>query len=200
MNTLKAEKRDLSIKAKKLRREGFVTGNLYGHELETSIPLKMEKGDIEQLLKQERKGGRVMLEVEGKTYNVLIKEVDYNSLKRYVNEIDFQALVSNEQVHSTAEIHLINLDKLSAGVPQQMLQEISFKALPAALVDRVEIDAGDLRVGDTVKVKDLPIAQDKDVSLTTDPETTVVIITEVHASAAAEESSESDQEEDKAAE
>ena len=141
-----------------------------------------------------------MLEVEGKTYNVLIKEVDYNSLKRYVNEIDFQALVSNEQVHSTAEIHLINLDKLSAGVPQQMLQEISFKALPAALVDRVEIDAGDLRVGDTVKVKDLPIAQDKDVSLTTDPETTVVIITEVHASAAAEESSESDQEEDKAAE
>ena len=47
MNTLKAETRDLSIKAKKLRREGFVTGNLYGHELETSIPLKMEKGDIE---------------------------------------------------------------------------------------------------------------------------------------------------------
>ena len=65
---------------------------------------------------------------------------------------------------------------------------------------RVEIDAGNLKVGDTVKVKDLPIAQDKDVSLTTDPETTVVIITEVHASAAAEESSESDQEEDKAAE
>ena len=26
MNTLKAEKRDMTIKAKKLRREGFVTG------------------------------------------------------------------------------------------------------------------------------------------------------------------------------
>lgn len=198
MNTLKAEKRDLSIKAKKLRREGFVTGNLFGHELETSIPLKMEKGVIDQLLKQERKGGRVMLEVEGKTYNVLIKEVDYNSLKRCVNEIDFQALVSDEMVHSTAEIHLINLEKLSAGVPQQMLHEISFKALPAALVDKVEIDAGELKVGDTVKVKDLPIAQDKDVSLTTDPETTVVIITEVHASAEAEGAGEADKEEDKA--
>ena len=90
MNTLKAEKRDLSIKAKKLRREGFVTGNLFGHELETAIPLQLEKGVVEQLLKQERKGGRVMLEVEGKTYNALIKEVDYNSLKKYVNEIDFQ--------------------------------------------------------------------------------------------------------------
>ncbi len=198
MNTLKAEKRDLSIKAKKLRREGFVTGNLFGHELETSIPLKMEKGAIAQLLKQERKGGRVMLEVEGKTYNALIKEVDYNSLKRCVNEIDFQALVSDEMVHSTAEIHLINLEKLSAGVPQQMLHEISFKALPAALVDKVEIDAGELKVGDTVKVKDLPIAQDKDINLTTDSEATVVIITEVHASAEAEDTGEADKEEDKA--
>lgn len=198
MNTLKAEKRDLSIKAKKLRREGFVTGNLFGHELETSIPLKMEKGAIDQLLKQERKGGRVMLEVEGKTYNALIKEVDYNSLKRCVNEIDFQALVSDEMVHSTAEIHLINLEKLSAGVPQQMLHEISFKALPAALVDKVEIDAGELKVGDTVKVKDLPIAQDKDINLTTDSEATVVIITEVHASAEAEDTGEADKEEDKA--
>lgn len=199
MNTLKAEKRDLSIKAKKLRREGFVTGNLYGHELETSIPLKMEKGDIEQLLKQERKGGRVMLEVEGKTYNALIKEVDYNSLKKYVNEIDFQALVSNEMIHSTAEIHLTNLEKLAAGIPQQMLHEISFKALPAALVDRVEIDAGALKVGDTVKVKDLPIAQNKDVNLMTDLETTVVTVTEAHA-AKAEETTEAEKEEDKAEE
>ena len=44
MNTLKAEKRDMSIKAKKLRREGFVTGNLFGRELEDSIPLKFDKG------------------------------------------------------------------------------------------------------------------------------------------------------------
>ena len=29
MNTLKAEKRSMDVKAKKLRREGFVTGNLF---------------------------------------------------------------------------------------------------------------------------------------------------------------------------
>ena len=62
MNTLKAEKRDMSIKAKKLRREGFVTGNLFGRELEDSIPLKFDKGEIEKLLKVENKGGQVMLQ------------------------------------------------------------------------------------------------------------------------------------------
>ena len=49
MNTLKAEKRDMSIKAKKLRREGFVTGNLFGRELEASIPLKFDKAELESL-------------------------------------------------------------------------------------------------------------------------------------------------------
>ena len=183
MNTLKAEKRDMSIKAKKLRREGFVTGNLFGRELEDSIPLKFDKGEIEKLLKVENKGGQVMLEVAGETYDALIKEVDYNPLKGYVDEIDFQALVSNEKVHSVAEIHLVNLDKLAAGVPQQMLQEISFKALPAALVEKVEVDVGDLKVGDTIRVADLPIAKDKDVDLMTDVDATVVTITEVHVKA-----------------
>ena len=183
MNTLKAEKRDMSIKAKKLRREGFVTGILFGRELEESIPLKFEKAEIEKLLKVENKGGQVMLEVDGQTYDALIKEVDYNPLKGYVDEIDFQALVSNEKVHSTAEVHLVNLDKLAAGVPQQMLHEISFKALPAALVEKVEVDVGDLKVGDTIRVADLPIAKDKDVDLMTDPEATVVTVTEVHVKA-----------------
>ena len=178
MNTLKAEKRDMSIKAKKLRREGFVTGNLFGRELEDSIPLKFDKGEIERLLKVENKGGQVMLEVAGETYDALIKEVDYNPLKGYVDEIDFQALVSNEKVHSVAEIHLVNLEKLSSGVPQQMLQEISYKAVPAALVEKVEIDVSDLKVGDSIKVKDLPIAADKDIDLITDPETTVVVVAE----------------------
>lgn len=183
MNTLKAEKRDMSIKAKKLRREGFVTGILFGRELEESIPLKFEKAEIEKLLKVENKGGQVMLEVDGQTYDALIKEVDYNPLKGYVDEIDFQALVSDEKVHSTAEVHLVNLDKLAAGVPQQMLHEISFKALPAALVEKVEVDVGDLKVGDTIRVADLPIAKDKDVDLMTDPEATVVTVTEVHVKA-----------------
>ena len=81
MNTLKAEKRDMSIKAKKLRREGFVTGCIFGREMKETIPLKMLKGDVEKLLKTEGKGGRVALTVDGQTYDALIKEVDFNPLK-----------------------------------------------------------------------------------------------------------------------
>ena len=166
MNTLKAETRNMSLKAKALRKEGFVTGCIFGRELEKSIPLKMEKSEVERL------------QLEGKTYDALIKEVDYNPLKGFVEEIDFQALVSSEKVHSSAEIHLLNESKLVAGIPQQMLHEINYKALPASLVEKIELDVGDLKIGDTIRVKDLVIAKDENIDLITDLDSTVVTVTE----------------------
>ncbi len=56
-----------------------------------------------------------MLDVEGKEYDVLIKEMDYDSMKRSIVEMDFQALVKGEKVHSVAEIVLHNKDKVLEG-------------------------------------------------------------------------------------
>ena len=186
MNTLKAEKRSMDVKAKRLRREGYVTGNVFGREIEGSIPVKMLKTEVDKLLKTDHKGSQVMLDVDGQTYDALIKEVDFNPLAGRVDEIDFQALVSNEKVHSVAEIVLVNHDKLEAGVLQQHLEEISFRALPSALVDKIMVDVGDMKVGDVIKVKDLAIAQDKDVDLKTDLEAAVVSVAAVHVDPALE--------------
>ena len=122
MTTLKAEKRSMDVKAKRLRREGYVTGNVFGKKIQGSIPVKMEKKDVDRLLKTETKGGQIMLDVEGEVYDVLIKEVDYDAMANQVVEIDFQALVSNEKVHSVAEIIFENHDQVEAGVMQELLK------------------------------------------------------------------------------
>ena len=179
MNTLKAEKRELSTKAKKLRREGYVTGNVFGREMKESLPIKLNKFEVDKILKDNGKGSQVMLEVDGQTYDALIKEIDFNALKHEVIEIDFQALVSNEKVHSVAEIFLLNHENRGGGLVQQILHEVEFKALPAALVDKIELDVGSLKLGDSIKVKDLAIASNPDIELKTDPESTIVVVTEV---------------------
>ena len=183
MNTLKAEKRNLAIKAKKLRREGYVTGNVFGKEMKESIPVQMDKSTVDRLLKTCGKGSQIMLEIEGESYNVLIKDVEFNHLKGQIDEIDFQALVSNEKVHSVAEVVLLGHEKITEGVIQQHLEEISYRALPAALVDKVKIDVGSMRVGDSVKVGDLEIAKNPEIDLLTDPEMIVVSINEPHTKA-----------------
>lgn len=191
MNTLRAEKRTMDVKAKRLRREGFVTGNVFGREIKGSIPVKISKNEAERLLKTNGKGSQIILNIDGTDMDVLIKEIDYNALKGQVDEIDFQALVSGEKVHSVAEIHLLNHEKVITGVLQQMLKEVSYRALPSALIEKIELDVGDMRVGDKIKVRDLAIASDKDVQLQTDLDTVVV---EVYASknAGADEEGEKD--------
>ena len=180
MNTLKAEKRTMDTKAKRLRREGYVTGNVFGREMEGSLPVKIEKSAVEKLLKTNNKGSQIMLDVDGQSYDVLIKEIQFNPLKGQVDEIDFQALVSNEKVHSVAEIVLLNHEKVEAGVLQEDLEEISYKALPADLMDKVQVDVGEMKIGDVIKVKDLEIAKNPNIDLKTDPEAVVVSCTAVH--------------------
>lgn len=180
MNTLKTEKRDMETKAKKLRREGFVTGNIFGKEIEGSIPVKMEKAEVDKLLKTKNKGSQIVLDVDGQKMHVLIKEVDYNTLKKQVDEVDFQALVSGEKVHSVAEVVLLNHEMVMEGVLEPVLTEIAYKAVPEALVEKVEIDVANMKPGESVKVKDLPIASNKDIDLMTDLEMTVVTVLEAH--------------------
>lgn len=186
MNTLKAEKRNMEIKAKRLRREGFVTGNVFGKKIEKSIPIKLVRSDVDKLLKEHGKGSQIMLDVDGEMMDVLVKEIDFNTIKGQVDEIDFQALVKGEKVHSVAEVVLLHHEKVTTGVLQQLIHEISYKATPDALVEKVEIDVSNMRGGDTIFVKDLDIASDKDIDLHTDPEAAVVTVYEVHGSVAEE--------------
>ena len=176
MNTLSAEKRDMQIKAKKLRREGFVTGNVFGKNMEGSMPLKIEKKEAERILRTCNKGSQLILTVEGQKMPVLLKEIDYNPMKHEIVEMDFQALVKGEKVHSVAEVILLNKEKVTEGVLEQLLEEIAYKATPEELVEKVEIDCATLRLGDTLKVADLDIAKNDKIDLQTDLDAPIVSI------------------------
>ncbi|MBE5962529.1 MAG: 50S ribosomal protein L25 [Lachnospiraceae bacterium] len=180
MNTLKAEKRSLSVKARKLRKEGYVTGNLFGRKLPASIPIQMTKKEVGRLLSTEKKGSQIMLNVEGEEYDVLIKDIEYDALQGQINEIDFQALVSNEKVHTTAEITFLNMDAIISGVFQIIMTEVPYRAYPSALVSEVKVDVGMLKIDDVIRVKDLEIAKDKDIELMIDPESVVASVLPVH--------------------
>ena len=168
MTTLKVQRRNMETKAKKLRREGYVTGNLFGKEIEGSIPLQIEKQEAERIERECMKGSQLYLELDGKTYDVLIKEMDYRPMDHQILEMDFQALVKGEKVHSVAEVILLNKEKVTEGVLEQLLEEIAYKATPEELVEKVEIDCAALRLGDTLKVADLDIAKNDKIDLQTD--------------------------------
>ena len=177
MNTLTAEKRDLKTKAKKLRKEGYVIGNLFGRDIENSIPLKVDSREAAKFLKDNKKGAHITLLVDGENVDAIVKEIDYNAMKNETMFINFQALVAD----TTAAIELLNEDAVQNGIVEQSLSEIEYKAFPADIVEKVEIDLTQYNVGDMIHVKDLPLAANSKISLVTPEDTLIVNIAEPEA-------------------
>ena len=176
MNTFKVQKREMDKKAKQVRREGFVTGNLFGKDIDGSIPLVIERKEAEKIQRECLKGSQLYLELDGKKYDVLLKELDFDSMKNQILEIDFQSLVKGEKVHTVAEIVLHHKDKVVGGLVEQLLAEISYKAVPEAIIDKIDVDCSKLKMGDTLTVADLDIAKDKDIEIMTHMDTPVVSV------------------------
>ena len=126
------------------------------------------------------KGSQLYLELDGKQYDVLLKDIEHDSMKNQIVELDFMALVKGEKVHSVAEIVLHNKEKVVEGALEQLLTEISYKALPEALIDKIDVDCGNLRVGDTIKVSDLEIASDQNIEIMTHLDAPVVSVIASH--------------------
>lgn len=180
MNTLKMQKRDMETKAKRLRREGYITGNLFGKEIKGSIPVKVKRSEADSILRQCTVGTQLNLDVDGQVYDVLIKEMDYNAMKKQLIEVDFQALVSGEKVHSVAEIILRNKENVVEGVLEQLMNEVSYRALPVDLVNKIELDVSGLRLGDTIKVSDLDLAKNKNVDIQSNKDAIIVNVIQSH--------------------
>ncbi|MFR4170619.1 MAG: 50S ribosomal protein L25 [Lachnospiraceae bacterium] len=178
MITLKVEKRNPEVKAKKLRRDGFVCGVLYGKEMKESTPIQLTEPEALRFIKANKEGTQVMLDLDGKQVDALVKNIDYDPMKKQIMALDFQALVAGETVATSVQVILENEDA-AQGIVEQTLNEVHYKADPANMLDTIVIDfktlSPDVR---EFHVKDLVIPGGKTVHITTPEDTLIFHIAE----------------------
>lgn len=158
MTTLKTTKRNPKVKAKKLRRDGFATGVLYGREMDENIPLQFSAVDASRFIKSHKEGSQVILDFGDTKTSAIVKNIDYDAMKRQVMALDFQALVAGEAISTTVPVKLENEGAVQGFVDQE-LTEIHYKADPAHLLEPIEIDLTKFHTGDALYVKDLGLEE-----------------------------------------
>lgn len=190
MITLKAEKRNPNVKAKKLRREGYVTGILSGKEMKEPVALQFDAAEAAKFIKANKEGTQIYLDIEGEKVDALVKNIDYNPIEKQLMALDFQALVAGEKVSTTVAVKLEHTE-LVQGIVEQEMEEIHYKADPANLLDTIVIDfngyPADVR---DIHVKDLPIPEGKQVHFITPEDAVVVHIGEYEAASEEDEDAE----------
>ncbi len=172
--TLKATKRDLKgDKPNAIRAAGNTPAVIHDHGKD-SHHVVINTIDLVKAYRSAGKHHTVDLDVEGKKYTALIKDVTHKPGTYNVTHTVFQAVKANETV--TAEVPL----KLVGEIPAERasllvvtgVDRLEVEALPKDLVDVIEIDASSLAVaGDRLLISD--ITAPKGMVIKNDPETLV---------------------------
>ena len=172
----------MSVKAKKLRREGYVPGSLCGKDLKEPVALKISEFEAERFMRKNMKGSRTVLQVGDQKYNAIVKDVDYNPLLKRIMFIDFQLLVAGEKISTTAQVVLLNEELAKGSVDEEISEILIQQALnegqPADIVEKVYIDFEKLGDKKCVKVKDIKELMNDKIELITSEDATIVDITE----------------------
>lgn len=185
MTTITAQKRDMSVKAKQLRREGFVPGIVCGREVKEKMTIQMTEKEAMKLIRENDEGERVELKVGDETIHAIIKDYSYNAVKKQLEVLDFQALVKGEKIHTSVEVVLKN-ETMAAGNVNQELSKIAYKADPEHLIDTIVIDFEKMKDVKLMKVSDLEEFKDPNVT-TSNPDAVIFSVTEVFAEPEEEE-------------
>lgn len=155
MDMITVEKRDFTVKTKKMRRLGLIPGSVFGGPLKEAVALQIDEAVARKLVGQKREGSRLQLTLDGKTIPVQIKEKTVNLLNNDILHLSFQALQADQKVNSLIHILLANTEKVTDAL-ERMLMEIPYASLPEDMIDTITVDVEGMPCGTVLTVGDIP--------------------------------------------
>lgn len=174
---LKANKRsELGRKVKALRREGRTPAVIHDHGKD-SIHVSVTELELKKAYKAAGKHAPVKLDVDGKKFTTLIKEVTNQPGTSKTLHTVFQAVSADEKVSAQIPVQIVGeipAEKASLLVLKN-LDSVEVEAKPGDLVDVIEISGEKLaEVGDKLNVSDL--VAPTNVTIKTDPTLTIATV------------------------
>jgi large subunit ribosomal protein L25 len=117
------------------------------------------------------------LQVDGKTYSAIVKDLQRHPVRRQVSHVDFIQVNLNEEIVVAIPIHLEGESKEVAannGLIDLTMQELQVRTTPRSIPDGITIDVTDMTMDTVIRVEDLVLPSG--VTAEADPDTPVVTV------------------------
>jgi large subunit ribosomal protein L25 len=162
---------------RRLRREGFVPGVVYGGGGEP-LSFQVESRELRQAL--HHAGAVLDLSVEGEQATpVVLKELTRHPVSGATMHVDLLRVRLDRAIQATVVLELLRSEDApgakEGGVLEHVTREVTIEALPNDIPDTIQHDVSAMEIGDTVTL-DAVRAPDG-VELLGDPETVVATLT-----------------------
>ena len=156
--------------ARRLRRKGMVPGIVYGGEKD-ALNIELDHKDLYLNLRNERFHASILtLDVAGAKEQVLLRSVNMHPYRPQVQHVDFQRVQKNKKLHMKVPLHFANAEKSpgvkdQGGVVNHVLNELDITCLPDDLPEFIEVDLGNLSVGNSIHARDLSLPKGVELAL-----------------------------------
>ena len=187
MNSLEAILRKTETKGQlnKLRNQGNVPAVVYGGKTENQ-KISLTKKQVKILLEKENFSSDVMtLKIEGKDYNVLPREVSFDTVSDEPIHIDFLRIVEGSKIDLEIPVKFINDEKCPGlkrgGVLNIVRRKVELTCPSENIPKELIVDLNDLDIGASIKISSVklpenikPTISDRDFVIATVAAPTVV--------------------------
>jgi large subunit ribosomal protein L25 len=101
----------------------------------------------------------VKLDIEGKKYDAIIKELQFHAVTDEINHIDFLEIHDDKPVEIQIPVELTGIAPgVKAGGKLQLInRKLKVKGLPKNFPDKLNVDVSNLNLGKSIKVGDIEI-------------------------------------------
>ena len=163
--TLQAKGREDTGKgaSRRLRRlAGDIPAIVYGGK-KAPAKISLAHKDVIKALENEAFYSHIIsLDVDGKSEDVIIKDIQRHPAKAIVMHMDFFRVSKTTKLQTKAPLHFINEDtcvgvKLGGGLIAHSMTELEISCLPKDLPEYIEVDMAEVEIGDTVHISDIKL-------------------------------------------
>jgi len=174
--TVKERESRGSADSRRLRKQGFIPGVLYGKG-KSSYAICVPERELRRVLTGA--GGLhaildVVLEGQATTHASILKDYQQDPIRGHISHIDLQEVRLDQPIQASVTVQLIGepAGVKEGGVLSQVQREINVEALPMEIPEHIDLDVTGMAIGDTLRLADL--APVEGVTYLDDPEETVL--------------------------
>ena len=177
--------------SRRLRHAGMIPAIVYGGDSKPqNIQLEHEKTWVAS--QHEWFYSSILtLDVDGKPQQVLLRDMQRHPFKQLIMHLDFQRVSANTAIRVNVPLHFVNQDKSPAGKSSDVvltheLNEVEISCLPKDLPEFIEVDLGEMKLGDTVHLSDVKLPKGVELAHKIDDEHNPAVAVARHARADAD--------------
>jgi large subunit ribosomal protein L25 len=146
--------------SRRLRRANKLPAIVYGAGKDPENLTLLQK-DVQHELQHEAFYTQILeLDVDGKKQDVLLRDLQHHAYKQDILHIDFQRVEAKKEVHVNVPLHFLNEDvapgvKQEGGAISHVVTEVEVVCLPKDIPEFIDVDLGEMHMGDIVHLSDL---------------------------------------------